>query len=111
MGIFDAMLRALTIVIITRTEKGAAWALSAQFGYGIGTGAGKAGVRQTSGKPKFIPTPRLDAGSMIRPSAEVNLFAVDRHLLLREDGGGLRFGEARVVDEGVSLARPDAEQR
>src|ERR1700759_2304429 len=63
-GMIDARLSAGIIVRSTFGENDAAIAFIATFGYGTGTTAGPAGVRQTSGKPRFIPAPRFEAGSI-----------------------------------------------
>ena len=64
MGMIDPWLSAGMQLSRMVGQKGEAMAFIAMFGYGMGTGEGTAGVRQTSGNPMFIPTPLLEAGSM-----------------------------------------------
>src|SRR3712207_6255776 len=68
-------------------------------------------VLQTSGKPTVPPAPRFDDGIMrsLSASAEVNLLAVDAHVLLREDRGALRPLDGRAVHRRVPLAGAHAQ--
>src|ERR1700679_718719 len=60
MGMMDPWLSAGTMESRMVGQKGVAIACMPMFGYGTGIGAGTAGVRHTSGKPMFIPTPLFE---------------------------------------------------
>ena len=64
-AILLAMLSAGMNATFTMKPNNDAIMFMAKLGYGIGSGAGAGGmgVRQTSGKPMFVPAPRLEAGS------------------------------------------------
>jgi hypothetical protein len=54
---FEPMFCAGAIETITFGTNGIDIAFIPMLGYGTGIGAGAAGVKHTSGKPMFIPTP------------------------------------------------------